>query len=221
MRPLLAAAAALVLWLVFCLFYHPPRIESALYGASAEALEVAGLSGVRPEVDGRDVALVGTVESTDERSQAERAIGAVVGVVTVENRLEVASLILPHYLEIESWPEGVKLRGTMPSEDRREVLLTLARELYGADRVEARLEVDAEARDGAALTRAAEVLTVLAGNRHAIQARLDGDSLRLSGTVASIETRKRIEEQAQAAAPRVRLFFSAIVVPTEPQKQAL
>ena len=165
--------------------------------------------------------LVGVVDSDASRSQAERVVTGVAGVLSVTNRLEVpASELapLPPHLEIRSQPEGVTLRGTLPTEARREELLARARELYGADRVDARLAVDPGVADGAAVAGAGDVLAVLAGHRQAVEARLDGDGLRLSGTVSSAEARKRIEEQAQAAAPRVRLFFSALAVATPAQR---
>lgn len=212
---LIAAVAALVLWFAFCLYRQPPRIENALRGEAVHALAVAGLSAVRPEVDGRDVVLAGTVASADSRLQAESVVAGVAGVVAVENRLAVVVAepepTLP-FLEIRSRPEGVSLRGSVPSESRREELLARARELYGAERVDDRVAVDAAVADGAALAGAAKLLAVLAGTRQQLEARLDGDSLRLSGTVSSLEAKRRLEEQAQAAAPLVRLFFSTLEV---------
>lgn len=217
---LLTAVAALVLWFVFCLYLYPPRIEGALLDDSVAALAGAGIAGVRPEVDGRDVVLLGTVASAESRAQAEHLVAGVTGVIAVDNQLEIAAAAPeppPLYLEIRSRPEGVLLRGSVPTTTEREELLTRARDLYGADRVEDQTVVDAAVEGGAALASAAGVLGVLAGTRQTLQARLDGDSLRLSGTVSSPEARRRIEEQARAAAPLVRLFFSTLLVDAPPE----
>lgn len=217
---LIAAVAALALWLGFCLFAHPPKIEAALRSEASQALVAAGLTGVRADFDGRDAVLAGTVASPDLATRAQRLVAGVEGVLTVTDRLQVVEAPepepepLPTYLEIRARPSGVTLRGPVESETLRRELVARARELYGEERVEALLEVDA-ARAGAAQASAAQVLGVLARSGQTVEARLEGDSLRLSGTVDSPEARRQIEARARAAAPRIRLFFSTVTVTPE------
>ncbi len=215
---LIAAVAALALWLGFCLFAHPPKIEAALRSEASQALVAAGLTGVQADFDGRDAVLAGTVASPDLATRAQRLVAGVEGVLTVTDRLQVVEAPepepLPTYLEIRARPSGVTLRGPVVSETLRRELVARARELYGEERVEALLEVDA-ARAGAAQASAAQVLGVLARSGQTVEARLEGDSLRLSGTVDSPEARRQIEARARAAAPRIRLFFSTVTVTPE------
>ena len=222
--PLIIAVAALVLWTVYCLYTHAPRVEAALLSESEVALATAGLSDVQPDFSGRGAVLSGTVASPDLRAEAERIVAGVEGVLSVENQLAVADVLEPRetppYLEIRSRPEGVTLSGPVPSEAHRQELVQRARHLYGDHRVDDRLVVDAATVDSSALASAAEVLGVLAGTRQELQARLEGESFRLSGTMPDRESRRLLEEQARAAAPRIRLFFSALKVGHEEEETA-
>ncbi len=211
---LIGALLALGSWIALCLVAQPPRIEEALRLETERVLAEAGLGDVRAVVSGRDAALEGLVASPVVLAEAELLVAGVAGVRTVDSRLvvrEVAEAV-PDYLEISVRAGAVSLRGTVPNEALRRELVDRARQLFGIDRVDERLVVDAAVSGGAALDGAAGVVSALAGAGEGVRARLKGDSLRLSGTVESVEVRRRTEQQARAAAPRVRLFFSALEV---------
>ena len=215
---LIGAVLALAGWIVFCLAVQPPRIEEGLQLTTERALATAGLGDVRAVVTGRDAKLEGLVASANVLAEAELLVAGVPGVRTVDNLLtvreavEVAEVPPADHLEISVGANGLSLRGAVPNEALRREVLERARQLFGADRVNEQLTVDATVADGAALAGAADVISAFAGAEEGVRARLSGDSLRLSGTVASVEARHRIEQQARAAAPGVRLFFSALEV---------
>ena len=212
---LISAVLALGGSIVFCLAVLPPRIEEELQLATERALATAGLGDVRAVVSGRDAKLEGQVASGTLLVEAEMLVAGVVGVRVVDNLLavrEVAAAPPTDHLEISVGANGVSLRGAVPNETLRREVLDRARRLFGDDRVDEELTVDATVADGAALAGAAGVIGAFVGAGEGVRARLSGDSLRLSGTVASVEARRRIEQQARAAAPDVRLFFSALEV---------
>ncbi len=216
---LIAAVLALASWIVLCLVVQPPRIEAALGVEVERALAAVELDDVRAVVDGRDAALEGLVASPDQKAEAERSIAGAPGLRAVDNRLMVREVAVATedttYLEIRTSPGGVSLSGGVPSEARRLEIVDRARQIYGADRVKEQLVVDSAAPDGAAFAAAADVVQALAevaGAEQGVRARLRADSLRLSGTVPSEQTRRRVEEQTRAAASGLRLFFSALAV---------
>lgn len=209
-----------ILWIAFCLYHHPPKIEAALQSESTAAVAVAGFSDVRPSAAGRRIVLEGSVPSAELRDQAERVVLGIRGVTGVDNHLSIPVATapeLPPFLEISTRPAGVTLRGPVASRALRDELVKLAAELFTA--VDDRLVVDPAADHGTATARAASVLSALARAGPEIRVRLQGESLRLSGTVASEEQRRRIERRVQAAADDVRLFFSTLAV-TEPPPEA-
>ncbi len=209
---LIAAVLALASWIVICLAREAPRIEGALYLEATRALEAAGLPEVQPKLRGRDVTLQGLVSTPSHIAGAERAIAGVAGVRVIRSQLEVRELPVapPAYLEIRTEPGGVALSGGVPSEARRLEVLERARQIFGADRVDEQLTVNAAVEDGVALTAAAGVVAALADAGDGVKVRLRGDRLRLSGTVASAEARRRLEDRLRAAVPERRLFFSTL-----------
>ncbi len=212
---LTATVLALASWIVLCLLAQPPRIEEALRHEAARALEAAGLRDVRPVFSGRDAALEGLVATPARLAEAERAVAGVSGVRAVENHLTVredsAESSLP-FLEIRTGPDGVTLRGSVPNEALRLELLDRARQTFGTERVDEQLVVDALVEEGAAMAGAAEVAAALAEAGDGVKVRLRGDSLRLSGEVASAEVRRRLEDRVRVAVPESRLFFSSLRV---------
>ncbi len=210
---LIGAVLALGGWIAFCLVLQPPRIEETLQLGAERALATTDLGDVRVAVSGRDATLEGLAVSPAALAEAELLVAGVAGVRAVDNLLAVreAEPVPVTHLEIRVGTAGLSLIGAVPSEALRLEVVDRARQLFGDDRVDARLIVDAAVPDGAALAAAASVLSAVA-EAGGVRARLAGDSLRLSGTVASVEQRRRIEQQARAAAPGVRLFFSALAV---------
>ncbi len=221
---LTAAVLALASWIVHCLVAEPPRIEEALRAEAVQALEAAGLQeDVRPVFSGRDAALEGLVASPAQMAEAERAVAAVAGVRTVINRIRMRQPTgqpPPSFLEIRTRPGGVTLLGAVPNEARRLEILGRAREVFGADRVEERVTVDAAVEDGVALAGAADVVAALAEAGEGVKIRLRGDRLRISGTAANAETLRRIEDRVRGAVPERRLFFSTLRVRPDPGQGA-
>ncbi len=216
---LTAAVLALASWIVLCLVAQPPRIEEALRLEATRALADAHLPDVRAVFSGRDATLEGLVATPALIAEAESAVSAVAGVRVVASQLtvrEIADEAIPSYFEIRTRPGGVTLRGTVPSDERRLEVLERARQAYGLEAVEERLAVDAAVEDGAALAGAPGVIDALASVGDEVKVRLRGDSLRLSGTVADAESRRRIEDRVRAAVPEVRLFFSALRAGPDP-----
>ncbi len=212
---LIGALLALGSWIALCLVAQPLRIEEGLRLETERVLAEADLVDVRITVSGRGAALEGLVASPAVLAEAERLVAGVAGIRGVDNRLTLrdeASEPVPTYLEISVRPGGLSLRGAVPTEELRLEVVEQARRHFGVDRVEEELTVDATVQEGAALAAAAGVVSALAEAGDGVRARLKGDSLRLSGTVATLEARRLIEQRARAAAPGVRLFFSALTV---------
>ncbi len=214
----IGALFALASWIALCLVAQPLRIEESLSLETERVLAEAGLEDVRAALSGRDARLEGVVASDAVSAEARRLVGDVAGVRTVKNLLTVREVVKAvetapvTYLEISVLSAGVSLRGVVPSEALRREVVERARQLFGSDRVDEQLTVDAAVAGGAAMASAAAVLGALAGSGEGVRARLKGDSLRLSGTIVSVEARRRVEQEARAAAPGVRLFFSALAV---------
>ncbi len=211
---LIGAVFALVTWMAYCLVVQPPRIEGALRHETERVLTEASLGDVRATVDGRDVVLDGQVATPALLAEAERLLARVVGIRGVDNRLTVhvaPEAPAPTYLEIRVGVDGVSLRGAVPNGELLQAVVDSARQTFG-DRVDQRLAIDAAVPTGAAVAAAASVVRALARSPDGVRVRLKGDSLRLSGTVASVEERRRVEDLARAATPGVRLFFSALRV---------
>ncbi len=210
---LIGAVFALLTWIAICLVAQPARIEEGLSREAEIVLKDAALEDLQATVAGRDVTLEGEVESPAVYARAERLVAGVAGIRTVDNRLTVREKTeapAPIYLEIRLEAGGVSLRGTVPSEELRLAVEESARQTFS--RVDERLTVDATVPNGAAVAAAAGVVRALAGAGDGVRVRLQGDSLRLSGTVASAEERRRVEDSARAATSGVRLFFSALSV---------
>ncbi len=212
---LVGAMFALLTWIAFSLVAQPPRIQEELWAETERVLVDAGLGKVQGSVSGRNVALEGQVATPAEAARAERLIADIAGIRAVDNRLQVRdepAAPPPTFLEIRVEAGGVNLQGGAPNEALRLAVVESAREAFGNDRVFERLTVDAAIADGAAMAAAAGIVRALAGVRDGVKVRLKGDGLRLSGTVSSVEERRRVEEQARKATPGVRLFFSALMV---------
>lgn len=215
---LIGALLALASWITLCLVAQPSRIEETLRLEVEQVLAGADLGDVRPTVDGRDVRLEGVVASQDASEEAERWVTGVAGVRVVDNLLKAREAVVMvqeaplTYLEISILENGIRLRGPVPSEALLREVADRARLLFGLERVDDQLTVDPTVEDGAAMTSAAAVLSALAEVEQGVQARLKGESLRLSGTVANVESRRQVEQRMRAAAPRVRLFFSTLTV---------
>ncbi|MEM7352449.1 MAG: BON domain-containing protein [Acidobacteriota bacterium] len=218
-RALPLTLVALVLWIGFCLMYYPPRIQASLLASSHQTLAASGLSEIRLRVEGRSAILEGDVTSPEQSREAERLVRGLRGLRTVENRLRQVdpepAEPLPAHLELRSRPEGLVLRGPVPSEATKDELLVLAAELVGADRVDHHLVVDPDAEESAALISAAAVLRTLVDSEPGITVRFHGNSLRLAGTLSSDETRRQVDERFRDAAEDVRAIFSLLRVASD------
>lgn len=212
---LVGAMFALVTWIAFSLVAQPPRIQEKLRIETERVLVDAGLGNIQASVRGRNAILEGQVAAPVEAARAEGLIVDIAGIRVVDNRLQVREDSVappPTYLEIRVEAGGVNLLGGVPNEGLRLAVLESALEVFGSERVIEQLTVDAAIPDGAAMAAAAGIVRALADVRDGVKVRLKGDGLRLSGTVASAEERRRVEEQARKATPGVRLFFSALTV---------
>jgi len=213
---LVVTLSALMLWVLFSLFWYPEKIQAALRVDSTEVLTRAGFSSVRPSVEGRDVVLEGRVGSEEDRLKAEDLIRGVRGVLGVENRLlwsvDTAPEPPPSFLELLSRPEGILLRGPVPTEAFRRSLLARAIEWVGEDSVEERLVVDSGVVADKSLNSAADILAVLVRSDPGILVRFRRGSIRLSGTLPSESARRRVDQAIREAAPDVGSIFSVLQV---------
>lgn len=85
----------LVLLLFFCARHHAPVIESDLTERSRAVLNADNMTWVDIDLDGRDVILTGAAPSAELRDKAGDLAGAVWGVRSVDNQLQVDSTTAP------------------------------------------------------------------------------------------------------------------------------
>ena len=213
---LIAATAALVLWVGYTLATQPSRIEETLLAETTQALASAGLGNVEPELDGRELVLRGSVASNELRDTAENVVAGIDGVRSVANLLTVAAPevpeVVPEFLEIAVRPDGVTLRGPVASEELRRRIVASATVLHGADAVDDRLVVDPGAPTGAGPDSTPQILGALAGAGHEVHLHVEADHVRLAGTVGSDEERRRIHTAVLDAARQVPSMFNELEV---------
>jgi OOP family OmpA-OmpF porin len=94
----------------------------------------------------------------------------------------------------------VILEGVLPNQTTRDSVLSRARTLYGADRIEDRLRVGAGLANAGWLAGAAEILPAFGREAPAASLIADGDTISLRGTVPSDDLKTKLVADANAAA---------------------
>ncbi len=161
--------------------------------------------GVNPEFHGRDVTLKGMVISEEEKQRAAEVISGVEGVGRLTNTLEVGVLHPPmplrYFVDVAWKAEGVNIRGRLPDEETKAVLLEKAAEGFGAELVTDRLKVNTTLGPGEWISQLAPLIPVLTGNVSPGRMKAAGDRVVLAGFVSSEESRLELEETAREMMP--------------------
>ena len=140
LAPALGVIGLAVLCLL-CLRCHGPGMEADLVAEGQRRLNGGGFASTLLEVDGRDATLVGTVASDADRLEVARLVGKIPGMRRVDNQLAVAGSSSLS-LRLDRSPDGVTLRGAVPTLAARDQLVSQAQALWGEERVIDELRVD-------------------------------------------------------------------------------
>ena len=134
----LAALFALALLLVLCPQWHREPIEADLGKRTASALLRIGLDVNNVRVDGRDITLIGTVNSELKKENAGKIAALIEGVRTVDNQLAVSEVSEPaqtrrsaELLIVRAKDRQVHLTGLLPDQKTITDLINAATVLYG------------------------------------------------------------------------------------------
>lgn len=188
----LAALAALMLT------SRQPVVETDLSTRTSEALQAANLADVSVNIQqrGRDVQLQGTVNSEQERTQAEQLAQAVTGVRVVDNQIEVAPAS-PATFGLQSRNGQWIVSGILGSQAEIDQLLAAAATAYGADKVVNELSVGERVASAPWLSGLPNLLSSLNSLDQAnLQIGADGSAL--SGVASSDEEKNNALAQAQS-----------------------
>ncbi len=202
-----------------CVALHAPVMDADLETRTAAA--TAAFAGVSPQVDGRDVTLVGTVGSAAERAAALAASTTVRGVRVVRDGLTVAADAavgtpagaFGGLFAMRQGPGGVGVRGRLPDEAARASVLARLGSAFPGQAVTDEMTTDPAAPDWQGALQA--VLPVLGGVAMP-EVTIDGGTVVLRGRTTSVAEKTRIEADITGALPpgfALRSELEAGVVP--------
>lgn len=203
---------ALVLLVVGALQLRRERsaaLEADLRLQAIRQLSIERVMGVNPRFEGRDVTLKGKVVSEEEKARAEAVVAAIEGVGQVTNALDVGPMYPPpkvyYFLDIAWRDSGINLRGRVPDEASKALLLTEATEIFGGPLVTDRIEIDTTLGAADWIRDVAAVLPDL--SEAARPGRLKGtaEKIVLAGIVASEESGSEIEEAVRKQIPDIEV----------------
>ncbi len=117
-------------------------IEAELRTRAAVTLAEAGFGWLDVEVEGRDIMLKGAVFTDREKQAAEEALRGIWGVGAVESRLTVAVRDRPYMLSISRSDKRLSIRGSVPTEEARKIVVGLANANFPSVKIDARLRID-------------------------------------------------------------------------------
>ena len=136
-------AGALALLAIVGIWTTAPAIETDLETRAAAAVAAAGISGVTPEADGRDLTLYGPARDETARAAA-RTAAAVWGVRNVVDAFGAPApgAVASGYRFAAAWTGAtLTLTGAMPSLDAKESLVAFARDVFPRARITDQLAV--------------------------------------------------------------------------------
>mgnify|MGYP001026649150 CR=1 FL=1 len=113
-----AALTALALW------FGADRVETDIATRTGEALTPFIWTGF--DVDGRDVTLKGIAPDPDTQSAARDALEKVRGIREITDLTSVLPLVSPYQLQIKKSADGIVLSGSVPDNDVRDRIMTMA-----------------------------------------------------------------------------------------------
>lgn len=215
----------LALLTFLCFSMNRPDIEADLTGGTSAALAAAGLTGADAALSGRDVTLTGTVPTEADRERAEAEAYGVRGVRHVDNQLLVAggaAAAAPDAptpdapdapasaFTVTDGPDGIVVRGTVPSEEVRAAVMERAAAAFPGREVTDALEVV----DGAEADWEPSMMALLPeiGDVSGPSVTADAGEIVLRGTVESDEVKERVEAAAEAAVEAPYTFRSELTV---------
>ena len=137
----------------FCITTGVAAIQTDIASRAAASLLDDRFTAVEVEIDGRSVALLGTVPTGAARIEAERSVRDLPGVSAVINRLGLAASEpsvrrrqTPYRLSVSFSGSNAVVDGFAPSEATRAALIDVGTEKYGFDHVVDRLQVEPNVR---------------------------------------------------------------------------
>lgn len=113
-----AALTALALW------FGADRVETDIATRTSEALTPFIWAGF--DVDGRDVTLKGIAPNPEAQSALKTAVEQVSGVREITDLTSVLPLVSPYLLQIKKSADGIILSGSVPDNEVRDRIMTLA-----------------------------------------------------------------------------------------------
>lgn len=113
-----AALTALALW------FGADRVETDIAARTGEALAPYTWAGF--DVDGRDVTLKGIAPNPENQSAAKIALEQVRGIREITDLTGVLPLVSPYLLQIKKNADGIVLSGSVPDNDVRDRIMTMA-----------------------------------------------------------------------------------------------
>jgi len=157
-------------------------------------LQEEKLSWVSVRVENRDVILSGLAPTFEENKQAVWLTKSVKGVRDIENKIS-PMLISPYRMDITYDGKNIRLKGYMPSKERKSLLLTQVSNFYGQNVVD---EIDIGAGEPKAwdefiLTTAKEMKNFALSSVN-----ISDKTLHVSGKIETEEGRKKVEEKLKS-----------------------
>lgn len=224
-RILLLGGLALAILLLLCPQVRGPAIQADIFERTQAALASAGFDGARVTVDGRDVALDGTVGTGNRRDEAGGVVAAVRGVRVVDNRLGVAvagaAAGLPTSLEASVRGMRIAFRGRVPSAELESALIRDARDVFGYWSVSDELAVDPSLEASGWPTSFTDVLEAFHGRGAEIDVTASEGRVVVDGTVLSQLEIDRITGALREALPSTELDIRLTVREPRDRRETL
>lgn len=195
----LLGVIGLVVLCLLCPSCRAPAIEADVRNAAAVCTQEVGLEPSIVSVSGRDVSLVGYVQSEELHTQLVRCIEAIPGTRTIDDQLVVQT---PGALGFRTRYDEITISGVVPSEDAHMAIINQAFDLWGVDNVTDALEVDAGRTIGGwSGDDFAQFLAVLRHSRRDLDIELSRGQAVVGGSVLSELARIRVLGSAVALLP--------------------
>jgi len=147
---------ALALLIFLCVSNHSTSIQADIQNRTAESLSNEPTNWAKVNTDGRHVILSGTAPSDVSRNKAEEIAHAVLGVVSVDNQIQLLkteqasesipkpepqSTHSPYTTQFTKTASGITLSGLAPDIEKRNALIQLAEEKFGDGNVIDQLKI--------------------------------------------------------------------------------
>ncbi len=201
------ACLVLASFFIFCLWVHVEGIESDLESQSVGALSTAGIDNMELTLSGRDVRLVGTVASEEQRVAVGQRLLAIKGVRAVDNQLTLArgaaavaadkaALYLPN-LNFTFTAGQISITGLVADQQTRDAVIKAATLVATGRRVLSDITVSNDVSQVQGLPRLTRLIKVFDIKQPGM-IDLKGRVLTLRGSLSSEGLRQQLLDQASA-----------------------